>query len=108
METISIEDFLKIEMCVGSIVSAERVPKSEKLLKLQVDFGEAGQRQIVAGIGKNYEPEALAGQQVVAVLNLAPRKLMGVESHGMILAAHGAESLGLMVVPGVENGVHLG
>ena len=91
MSEITYDEFLKVEMRVGTVLSAERVPKSEKLLKLQLNFGEAGERQIVAGIGKDYTPEELVGKQLTAVLNLAPRKLMGVESHGMILAAHSPE-----------------
>lgn len=107
MSEITYEEFLKVEMRVGSILSAERIPKSEKLLKLQVNFGEVGIRQIVAGIGKSFEPEHLIGQQVCAVLNLAPRKLMGVESHGMILAGHWGEDLFLVncgAVPGSQLG----
>ena len=83
---ISIEDFQKIQLRVGKVLAAERVPKSQKLLKLQVDLGE-GQRQIVAGIGKKYDPESLIGQLIVVVANLKPAKLMGVESQGMVLAA---------------------
>jgi methionyl-tRNA synthetase len=82
---ISIQDFSKIELTVGKILSAERVKKSNKLIRLQVDTGE--NRQIVAGIGNAYTPEDLEGQRVVVVTNLAPAKLMGVESQGMLLAA---------------------
>lgn len=89
METITFEEFLKIDIRVGTITSAERVPKSAKLLKLQVDFGsEIGTRQIVAGIGLSFEPDKIVNTTVCAVINLAPRKLMGLESHGMILAGH--------------------
>lgn len=84
---ITIEDFAKVELKVGRVVSAERVPKSEKLIKLKVDIGE--ERQIVAGIGKSYEPEYLVGRKIIVVANLKPAKLMGVESHGMLLAATG-------------------
>lgn len=85
-ERISIDDFAKVEMRVGRIVSAERVPKSTKLLKLMVDIG-AETRQVVAGIGEAYDPEALPGRLVTVVTNLKPAKLMGVESNGMIVAA---------------------
>lgn len=85
-EIIAFEDFLKVDIRVGRIDSAERVPKSDKLLKLQVDFGELGKRQILAGIGKTYSPEAIVGQVAPFVVNLHPRKMMGLESHGMILA----------------------
>lgn len=88
MSEITYEDFCKVDIRVGIITKSERVPKSEKLLKLEVYFGELGHRQIVAGIGKDYNPEGIVGLLVVAVLNLAPRKLMGIESHGMLLAAH--------------------
>ncbi len=84
--TIGIEDFSKVELRVGRILAAERVPKSQKLLKLQVDLGREV-RQVVAGIGKAYEPESLPGRLVGVVVNLRPATLMGVESNGMILAA---------------------
>jgi methionyl-tRNA synthetase len=82
---ITIQDFAKAELKVGKVISAERVEKSDKLIKLRVDIGE--ERQIVAGIGKAYEPEYLIGKEVVIVANLKPAKLMGVESRGMLLAA---------------------
>jgi methionyl-tRNA synthetase len=85
-EKISIDDFAKVEMRVGRIVSAERVPKSTKLLKLMVDIGTEV-RQVVAGIGEAYDPETLQGRLVAVVTNLKPAKLMGVESNGMIVAA---------------------
>lgn len=92
---ISIEDFQKIQLKVAKILTAERVPKSNKLLKLQVDLGTE-QRQIVAGIGKKYAPEDVIGKTIVVVANLKPAKLMGVESQGMVLAAGGPDVLGLV------------
>jgi methionyl-tRNA synthetase len=86
VERISIEDFAKVEMRVGCVLSAERVPKSSKLLVLQVDIGFE-KRQVVAGIGKAYRPEELIGKFVAVVTNLKKAKLMGVESNGMIVAA---------------------
>lgn len=83
---ITIDDFKKVELRVAKILQCENVPKSEKLLKLQVDVGNE-QRQIVAGIAKHYKPEDLIGKTVVVVYNLQPAKLMGQESRGMILAA---------------------
>jgi methionyl-tRNA synthetase len=83
---ISIDDFMKVELRVARVLAAERVPKSNKLLKLQVDVG-SGHRTIVAGIAEAYEPETLVGRTVVVVFNLKPAKLMGVESNGMVLAA---------------------
>lgn len=82
---ISIEDFARVQLKIGRVLQAERVKKSDKLLKLQVDTGE--QRQIVAGIGKAYAPEELIGKRIVVVTNLKPARLMGVESQGMLLAA---------------------
>jgi methionyl-tRNA synthetase len=83
---ISIDDFAKVEMRVGEIVSAEPIPKATKLLKLQVDIGTEV-RQVCAGIAEYYQPEQLVGMKVVLVTNLQPRKLRGVESNGMIVAA---------------------
>ncbi|MCH7614680.1 MAG: methionine--tRNA ligase [Nitrospinae bacterium] len=94
---ISIEDFQKIQLKVAKVLTAERVPKSNKLLKLQVDLGTE-QRQIVAGIGKTYAPEDLVGKTIVVVANLKPAKLMGVESQGMVLAAGGKDVLGLVTL----------
>ena len=83
---ISIDDFMKVDLRVGRVVAAERVPKSTKLLKLVVEVG-AEQRTMVAGIAEAYEPEILIGREVVVVCNLEPAKLMGIESNGMVLAA---------------------
>ena len=91
---ISMDDFMKIQLKAAKVLAAERVPKSEKLLKLQVSLG-AEQRQIVAGIGKKYEPEALVGKTIVIVANLKPAKLMGIESQGMVLAAGDSDVRGL-------------
>ncbi|HKT36640.1 MAG TPA: methionine--tRNA ligase [Nitrospira sp.] len=101
---ITIEDFMKIQLKTAKVLSAERVPKSEKLLKLQVSLGTE-QRQIVAGIGKRYEPESLVGKTIVIVANLKPAKLMGIESQGMVLAAGDSEVRGLATfVEDVEPG----
>jgi methionyl-tRNA synthetase len=91
---ITIEEFQKIQLKTAKVLSAERVPKSEKLIKLQVSVGTE-QRQIVAGIGKKYEPESLIGKTIVIVANLKPAKLMGIESQGMVLAAGDSEVRGL-------------
>ena len=88
---ITIDDFLKVELRVAQIVVAERVPKADKLLRLEVDLGYE-RRQILAGIAETYAPESLIGRKVVIVANLAPRKLRGFESNGMVVAASlGAE-----------------
>ena len=94
---ITIDDFMKIQLKTAKVISAERVPKSEKLLKLQVSVGSE-QRQIVAGIGKKYEPEALIGKMIIIVANLKPAKLMGIESQGMVLAAGDSEVRGLATI----------
>jgi methionyl-tRNA synthetase len=82
---ISYEDFEKVDLRVGKVLAAEAVPKSSKLLKLKIDIGE--ERTIVAGMGKDYKPEEIVGKNIVVIVNLKPTKLMGVESHGMLLAA---------------------
>jgi methionyl-tRNA synthetase len=85
-DKISIDDFAKIELRVGLVKVAERVPKADKLLRLEVDIGSET-RQVLAGIAEAYAPETLIGRKVVIVANLAPRKLRGMESNGMIVAA---------------------
>ena len=85
-DKISIDDFAKIELRVGLVKVAERVPKADKLLRLEVDIGSET-RQVLAGIAEAYAPESLIGRKVVIVANLAPRKLRGMESNGMIVAA---------------------
>lgn len=89
-DVITFDDFLKVDIRAGFITAAERVPKSDKLLKLTVDFGPLGTRQILAGVGKQYAPENIVRLTAAFVVNLAPRKMMGLESHGMILAAENA------------------
>jgi methionyl-tRNA synthetase len=86
-QMIGIEDFVKIELKVGEVLTAERIPKSDKLLRFTVDLGEAQPRQILAGIAEYYEPETLVGRKIIVVSNLKPRKLRGFESQGMVLAA---------------------
>jgi methionyl-tRNA synthetase len=85
-DRITIDDFMKVELRTAKVIAAERVPKSNKLLKLQVDAGTE-HRTLVAGIAEAYEPEQLVGKTVVIVFNLKPAKLMGIESNGMVLAA---------------------
>jgi methionyl-tRNA synthetase len=84
--TIVYDDFAKLELLVGTIVAAEKVEKADKLLKLAVDMGSE-QRTIVSGIALHFKPEEIVGRQVVVVANLAPRKMRGIESNGMILMA---------------------
>jgi len=86
---IHFNDFEKIEIKVGAILTAEKVENSEKLLRLSVDFGEPLPRQVISGIAKTFtEPSKLAGKQFLFVTNLEPRKIMGMESQAMILATH--------------------
>ena len=103
-ELIGIEDFGKVQLKVGKVLSAERVEKSEKLIKLKVDTGE--ERQIVAGIGKAYDPDYLVGKKIVVVANLKPAKLMGIESQGMLLAATDEE--GTLSILGLDRDVRQG
>lgn len=91
---IDYDEFSKVDLRVAKILSAEAVPKSNKLVKLRIDIGE--ERTIVAGIGKDYKPEDLVGKSIVIVANLKPAKLMGVASHGMLLATDSPEGLTLI------------
>jgi methionyl-tRNA synthetase len=99
---VAFEEFQKLDIRTGKVLSAEPVPKSNKLLRLQVDIG-GETRQIVAGMQQFYTPEELVGKDVVVVTNLAPVKIFGVESNGMILAAGDSASLLTLLKP-VEPG----
>jgi len=105
---IAYDDFAKVKLRVATILEAEAVPKSKKLIKLQVDLGYE-KRQVVAGIGETYQPQELVGKKVTMVVNLKPAKLMGVESQGMILAVeNGLGKLNLMEVDSaVLNGTQV-
>ena len=113
---MTIDEFQKMDLRVGTVLAAERVEGSEKLLKLSVDIGEprsdlrpgaepipanagSGTRQILSGIAKSYVPEDLVGKQVVIIANLEPRVMMGFEGQGMILAAHGENGEPILLVP---------
>lgn len=98
MENINYEEFSKIKLRIVEIVSAERIENSDKLLKLEVNLGRE-KRQIIAGIGKAYEPEALIGKKIIIVANLEPRKLMGLESQGMLLAASNEAQGPVLLIP---------
>lgn len=93
---ISYDEFIKVHLKVVQVLEAERVEGSEKLLKLKVALGDT-ERQIVAGIGKVYVPEDIIGKNIIIVANLAPRKLMGLESQGMVLAASNEEGPILLI-----------
>jgi methionyl-tRNA synthetase len=107
---ISIDDFAKVEMRVGTVLSAEPVPGSEKLLKLSVDFGEAAPRQVLSGIAKFVAVADLVGKQCPFVTNLKPRPMMGLESHAMILAGKTADGGAALFYPAatVPAGTKLG
>ncbi|MBK3331710.1 methionine--tRNA ligase [Persephonella atlantica] len=96
---ISIDDFSKLELKVGEIIQAEKVPKAEKLLKLTVNLGDE-KRTVVSGIAQYYSPQELVGKKVVLLANLKPRKIFGIESKGMILAARDDNGLRLITVDG--------
>jgi len=96
---ISIEDFARVDMRVGQVLAAERVKGADKLLRLEVDIGEGTPRTIVAGIAEAYQPEQLIGRKVVIVANLQPRKLRGIESDGMVVAATPEGGLPVLIGP---------
>lgn len=101
---ITIDDFAKIDLRVATVIAAERVPKTDKLIKLQVKIGDE-ERTIVSGIAQHYEPEALIGKNVIVIANLKPAKLRGIESRGMVLAASDGEgNLVLADAPGIASG----
>ncbi len=107
---IEIGDFAKVDLRVGEVLSAERVPKADKLLLLNVDIGEEKPRQVLAGIAQYYEPEKLIGRKIVVVANLKPRKLRGYESQGMVVAASfGEEGRPVLAtfIEDVPNGARL-
>lgn len=104
-ETINYDDFMKMDMRVGEILTAEPVPKSNKLLKFTVDTG-IDKRTILSGVAKYFKPEEMIGKKVTVLVNLAPRKIMGVESEGMLLFAENADGKLMAVTPAdnSENG----
>ncbi len=96
--TITYDDFAKLDLRIGVILSAELIPDSKKLLKLTVDAGENDPRQVIAGIRKNYEdPSVLIGKQVVLLANLESKELAGITSHGMLLCATGEGDLPVLL-----------
>lgn len=104
---ISFEDFKKCEMRIGTVLVAEPVEGSEKLLRLEVDFGEY-KRQILSGIAKYYKPENLVGKQLPFIVNLEPRNMMGLESQGMLIATgNGDEAVLLFPDKEIPAGSHI-
>lgn len=106
MSNINIEDFIKVQLRVGTVIEAEEVPGSDKLIKQIVDFGEE-KRQILSGIKQWYKPEDLIGKQFVYVTNLEPRMMMGMESQGMLLATDTDKPTPIKPSKKVPNGVKL-
>lgn len=96
---ISFHDFSKVELKIGTVLEAEYVEGSEKLIKLKIDLGEEEPRQVLAGVKKWYKPKDFVGKQVVIVANLEPRKMMGLESEGMMLAADTEDGPVFLTVP---------
>lgn len=94
---VQFDHFAGLDIRVGTVMSCETVEKSEKLYRLKVDFGEEGERTILSGIQKFYTPEEILNKQFIFVINLEPRKMMGEESQGMILAAEGEEKPILLI-----------
>ena len=108
-ELISYEDFAKMDIRIGTILEAEKMPKADKLLILKVDTG-LDQRTIVSGIAQSFDPKEIIGKKVTVLANLAPRKLRGVESHGMILMAENKEGKYIFLNPdaeGIANGTEV-
>ncbi len=100
---IDIEDFKKVVAKIGKVLSAEPVPDSDKLIRFELDFGEGQPRQILSGIREWYpEPEKLVGKQMLFVINLAPRKIRGLESNGMLMAVDGLDGQPVFLVPETE------
>ena len=102
---IQYDDFAKLDLRIGTVTAAEKVPKADKLLKLNVDLGFE-QRTIVSGIAESFSPEEVVGKKVTVLVNLAPRNLRGTESQGMILMTNNAEGKLVFVNPDsdVSNG----
>ncbi len=97
METINYEDFIKVDLRIAKIIEAERVEGSTKIIKTIIDLGEE-KRQVLAGIGEFYSPEELINKFVAVVANLSPKKIMGMDSEGMILAVKDEEDLSLLTI----------
>jgi len=106
METINFDYFQKVDLRVASVIEAETIDVSDKLIKLKISLGDE-ERQIVAGLQSYYQPEDLVGRQIVVVANLAPRKMMGYESQGMLLAASNGEPVLLQPEKEVQAGARI-
>jgi len=108
IDEITIDDFVKVQLCVGEVLSCEIIEGSDKMYKLQVDFGDLGKRQILSGVRKYFKPEDLINKKGVFVLNLKPRKMLGLESHGMMLIAKDNDNGGFVLVDSaIKNGAKI-
>ncbi|MCX8202588.1 MAG: methionine--tRNA ligase subunit beta [Candidatus Micrarchaeota archaeon] len=107
-EKIDFDTFLKVDLRTATVLDAEKVEGSDKLLKLKIDLGYE-QRELVAGIAQNYKPEDIVGKQIIIVANLKPRKIRGIESNGMILAAEDAAGKIVLITTSerTENGLRV-
>jgi methionyl-tRNA synthetase C-terminal region/beta chain len=95
---VEFEQFKALDLRVGTVKTAEKHPNADRILRLEIDFGEGEPRQILSGLAEHYAPEDIVGKKVCAVLNLAPRKIRGLVSHGMVLTAGTDNALGLLAV----------
>lgn len=95
--TITFDEFMKLDIRVGTVIEAEKVSNSQKLLRLVIDFGDF-KRQVLAGIATKYSPEDILGKQIPVIVNLAPRKMAGLESQGMIMAV-GDDAVEALLLP---------
>ena len=104
---MTIQEFQAMDLRVGKVLAVERVEGSDKMLKLRIDIGE--ERIILSGIGKAYAPEEIEGKNIVVIANLDPRMIMGQESNGMVLAAHGEDGKPVLIMPveGVPSGAKI-
>ena len=95
---VEFDQFKALDLRVGTVKVAEKHPNADRILRLEIDFGEGELRQILSGLAEHYAPEDMVGKRVCAVLNLAPRKIRGLVSHGMVLTAGSDNALGLLAV----------
>jgi methionyl-tRNA synthetase len=98
MENISYDDFAKLDLRIAKILEVEEIPNADKLFKLTIDVGELGKRVICAGIKQHYKKDDLIGKEIVIVANLEPRKMKGVESEGMLLAAVSSDNKKILLL----------
>ncbi|MEK7628113.1 MAG: methionine--tRNA ligase subunit beta [Patescibacteria group bacterium] len=102
-DAITFEDFIKLDIRVGEVLAAERVPETDKLIKCRISFGDLGERTIVSGVALYKTPEEMIGKKLLYIVNLAPRVIKGIESQGMLLAlSHGENNFSFIVPEGPD------